>query len=214
MALRRADAGGSGGRAHLPGDGGGHGDAEARGRDGGIEPAVAANGAGLWLAGGPGGPPGVAWVRPGTEVPATVFQGAVHSSVAWLSAVGDEVWAGVEAYGTGPSPLRPDHPRRTGPGRPRGRDLSLQIDRSSLHGSTPGAGLWGLAAIGPCGHPAELLEVDPSTGSSHPSVALPAPAQACDDAGEGSQLAAVGRDVFALIPTGVAGSAVLYRAAT
>jgi hypothetical protein len=181
---------------------------------GGIDPAVAANGAGLWLAGGPGGPPGVAWVRPGTEVPATVFQGAVHSSVAWLSAVGDEVWAGVETYGTGPAPS--------------GLTTLVELDQdghlvvtspSELTGqsplvSTPGAGLWGLAAIGPCGHPAELLEVDPSTGSSHPSVALPSPAQACDDAGEGSQLAAVGRDVFALIPTGVAGSAVLYRAAT
>ena len=66
----------------------------------------------------------------------------------------------------------------------------------------------------PVQHPEELLQVDPSTGSSHPSVALRASPQACDDAGMGSQLASVGRDVFALIPTDVVGSAVLYRAAT
>ena len=80
--------------------------------------------------------------------------------------------------------------------------------------STPDGSLWGLAYIGTCGHPEELLQVDPSTGSSHPLVALRASPQACDDAGVGSQLASVGRDVFALIPTDVVGSAVLYRAAT
>ena len=71
---------------------------------GGIDPAVAANDAGLWVAGGPGGPPGAAWIRPGTAVATTVFQSAARSSIAWLSAVGDEVWAGVETYGTGPAP--------------------------------------------------------------------------------------------------------------
>jgi hypothetical protein len=80
--------------------------------------------------------------------------------------------------------------------------------------STPGGGLWGLAYVGACDGPEELLQVDPATGSSDPAAKLKAPPEACDDEGVGSQLVAVGRDVFALIPTDVAGSAVLYRAAT
>ncbi len=181
---------------------------------GGIDPAVAADDAGLWLAGGPGGPPGVSWVRPGSGVSTTVFQGAVRSSVSWLSAVGGVVWAGVETYGTGPSPsvltnlveLDEDgHVVVTSPSELTG-DFPLV--------STAGGSLWGLAYVGPCGHPEELLQVDRTTGSSQPSVALKSPAQSCDAGVEGSQLAAVGRDVFALIPTDVAGSAVLYRVAT
>ena len=56
--------------------------------------------------------------------------------------------------------------------------------------------------------------MDPATGSSHPAAKLKAPPEACDDEDGGTQLVAVGRDVFALIPTDVTGSAVLYRAAT
>jgi hypothetical protein len=124
------------------------------------------------------------------------------------------VWAGVETYGMGPSPsvltnlveLDEDgHVVVTSPSELTG-DFPLV--------STAGGSLWGLAYVGPCGHPEELLQVDRTTGSSQPSVALKSPAQSCDAGVEGSQLAAVGRDVFALIPTDVAGSAVLYRVAT
>jgi hypothetical protein len=80
--------------------------------------------------------------------------------------------------------------------------------------STPGGGLWGLAYVGACDGPEELLQVDPATASSDPVAKLKAPPGACDDEDVGSQLVAVGRDVFALIPTDVAGSAVLYRAGT
>jgi hypothetical protein len=181
---------------------------------GGVYPDVAANDAGLWLAGGPGGPPGVEWVRPGTEVTTTPYPGPSHSSVLWLSAVGDVVWAGVEAYGTGPTPsvlthlVALDHSGNvavTSPSELTGEFPLL---------STPGGGLWGLAYVGACDGPEELLQVDPATGSSHPAAKLKAPPEACDDEDGGTQLVAVGRDVFALIPTDVAGSAVLYRAAT
>jgi hypothetical protein len=181
---------------------------------GGIAPAVAANDAGLWVAGGPGGPPGIESVRPGSEVPTTVFPGAAHSSVSWLSAVGDEVWAGVESYGAGATP-----PILTNLVELDDTGHMVVTSPSELTGefplvSTPDGSLWGLAYVGACGQPEELLHVDPATGSSHPSVALQSPPQACDDAGEGSQLASVGRDVFALIPTDVVGTAVLYRAVT
>ena len=181
---------------------------------GGVAPAIAADNAGLWMAGGPGAPTGVEWVGPGTEAPTTVYPGSARSAVLWLSAVGDEVWAAVAAYGTGPAPseltsLVELH---------QNGDVAL-TSPSELTGSYPlvatsAGSLWGLAHVGACGQPEELVQVDPATGASLPSVALDAPAQACDDAGEGSQLAAVGRDVFALIPTDVAGSAVLYRVAT
>ncbi len=181
---------------------------------GGIEPDVAANDAGLWIAGGPGAPTGVQWVRPGTEVPTTAYPSSARSSILWLSAVGDEVWAAVAAYGTGPAPSEltnlvglDDHGNVavTSPSELTGEFPLV---------STPDGTLWGLAYVGTCGQPEELLQVDPATGSSRPSVALKSPPQACDDAGEGSQLVSVGRDVFALIPTDVAGSAVLYRVVT
>ncbi len=182
---------------------------------GGIDPAVAANDAGLWIAGGPGGPPGIEWVPGGTGVTTTAFPGTASSSVGWLSAVGGLVWAGVSQYGGAGTPASDlthlvalDHN-----GNVAVTSASELIGEFPLV-STPDGSLWGLAYIGTCGHPEELLQVDPSTGSSHPSVALRASPQACDDAGVGSQLASVGRDVFALIPTDVVGSAVLYRAAT
>jgi hypothetical protein len=52
------------------------------------------------------------------------------------------------------------------------------------------------------------------TGASHPAEPLPTPPGACNDADTGSQVAAVGPDVFVLIPSGSAGSGVLYRAET
>jgi hypothetical protein len=181
---------------------------------GGIYPDVAANDAGLWLAGGPGGPPGVEWERQGTEVTTTPYPGPSHSSVLWLSAVGDVVWAGVEAYGTGPTPsvlthlVALDHSGNVTVTSPS--ELTGEFPLVS----TPGGGLWGLAYVGACDGPEELLQVDPATGSSDSAAKLKAPPEACDDEDAGSQLVAVGRDVFALIPTDVAGSAVLYRAAT
>ncbi len=68
---------------------------------GGIFPAIAANGAGTWLGGGPGGPPGVEWVRPGAATGTRAYAGpaARQSSVMWLAAVGDLVWAGIASYG-------------------------------------------------------------------------------------------------------------------
>jgi hypothetical protein len=65
-----------------------------------------------------------------------------------------------------------------------------------------------------CGDAAEFVEVDPVTGASHPAEPLPTPPGACNDADTGSQVAAVGPDVFVLVPSGSAGSGVLYRAET
>ena len=70
---------------------------------GGIFPTVAADHAGTWLGGGPGGPPGVQWVRPGAATGTTAYAGppSENSSVLWLSTVGDRIWAGIAVYGQG-----------------------------------------------------------------------------------------------------------------
>ncbi|HEY6472408.1 MAG TPA: hypothetical protein VIY26_05925, partial [Acidimicrobiales bacterium] len=59
----------------------------------------------------------------------------------------------------------------------------------------------------------ELLAIDPSTATSRAARSLTAPPNACDNEDDGSELAAIGRDVFMLLP-GAPGASVLYRAAT
>ena len=179
---------------------------------GGIFPALAVNAAGRWFGGGPGGPPGLVWSRP--DGPKTmVFSGPARSAILWLSAVGDTVWAGVDDYGRGERPSNVTH--LVAVNRRGHVVLSTHPELIGDYPLVPAAGrLWSMAWVGSCGDPAELVEVDASTGVSHLAEALPAPAGVCNDADTGSQVAAVGRDVFVLIPTGDSGSGVLYRAET
>jgi hypothetical protein len=183
---------------------------------GGIFPAVAATAAGLWLGGGPGGPPGLEWVRGATATASatTVYSGPSRSSILWLSAVGDLVWAGVVDDGPGEVPSDVTHLVAVD-----AKGVVAVTSPSELIGdfplvSTPDGHLWSMSWVGSCSGTEELVEIDPTTGSSHTVDSLKAPPGACDDADTGSQVAAVGHDVFALIPTGSAGSAVLYRAET
>jgi hypothetical protein len=177
---------------------------------GGIFPALAVNGAGRWFGGGPGGPPGLVRAQAGGPTK-TVYSGPARSAILWLSAVGDTVWAGVDDYGSGERPsnithlvvvnrkghvVLSTHPEQIG-------DFPLV--------STADGRLWSISYGALCGGAEELVRVDPMTGASHLVEALPAPPGACNDEDTGSQVAAVGNDVFALIPTGSSGSGVLYR---
>jgi hypothetical protein len=180
---------------------------------GGIFPALAVNGAGRWFGGGPGGPPSLVRAQPAGPT-TTVYSGPTRSSILWLSAVGDTVWAGVDVYGSGERPSNVTHLVAV-----NGTGRVVVSTPPELVGDFPlvsaaGGRLWSMSYAGSCGGAEELIAIDPGTGASHPVESLPAPPGACNDEATGSQVAAVGRDVFVLIPTGDSGSGVLYRAAT
>jgi hypothetical protein len=128
--------------------------------------------------------------------------------------VGDTVWAGVDVYGSGEQPSNVTHLVAV-----NGTGRVVVSTRPELVGDFPlvsaaGGRLWSMSFAGSCGGAEELIAIDPGTGASHPVESLPAPAGACNDEDTGSQVAAIGNDVFALVPTGSRGAGVLYRAET
>jgi hypothetical protein len=180
---------------------------------GGLYPAVAADSAGEWLGGGPGGGPELAWARTGGPTTAVV-SGPNRSAVLWVSAVGTRVWAGVADYGSGARPSVSDHLVAVNE-----QGHVVLTSRAETTGdyplvSTPGGHLWSMSWAGTCGAAYRLVEVDAATGTSRAVATLKAAAQACNDADTGTQVTAIGRDVFALIPAGADGQSVLYRAET
>lgn len=179
---------------------------------GGVFPALAANTAGVWLGGGPGGPPDLQWVRPGATQGTTVYAGPASSSILWLSAVDGHVWAGVAEYSGMPVAVTThlvalDTGGHVAVDSPEERTGIVPIV------TTTGGGLWGLAPSPTCTGPESLVAIDPTTGNSHAVATLRASVSLCDGAAAAAQLASVGRDVFALIAGGSPGSGVLYRAA-
>ena len=187
---------------------------------GGIFPAVAADNAGTWLGGGPGGPAGVEWVRPGAASGTTAYAGPAdqNSSVLWLSVVDDRVWAGIATYRSTRGPgkismtthlvaLLPDGSVAvTSPAEP--------TSDSPVVSTGDGARIWGLAVGGACTGPERLVQIDPASGRVRGATPLRTAPNGCD-AGDGSlELAAIDQDVFALVPAGAHGTSVLYRAAT
>lgn len=185
---------------------------------GGIFPAVAANEAGTWLGGGPGGPPAVEWVRPGATAGTTAYAAPAtqNSSVMWLSSVGDRVWAGIAVYGHGTGPSRTSVTTRLVALRPDGTvALTSPAEATSdipLVATAGGTRLWDLTSGTTCERPMQLVQVDPSSGREHDATTLAA-LNACDGIGS-AELAAVGDDVFALAPGDAPGTSILYRAAT
>jgi hypothetical protein len=180
---------------------------------GGIFPALAVNAAGRWFGGGPGGPPGMVWAQPDGPTK-TVYSGPARSAILWLSAVGHTVWAGVDEYGPGERPANVTHLLAV---NQHGRVLRFthpeQIGDFPLVATTDGR-LWSMSYAALCGGAEELVEVDAASGLSHLVEPLPAPPGACNAEDTGSQVAAVGSDLFVLIPSGSSGSGVLYRAET
>lgn len=180
---------------------------------GGLYPGVAADSAGEWLGGGPGGPPELAWARAGAPTTA-VFSGPSRSAVLWVSAVGATVWAAVADYGSGTRPSVSNHLVEV---NEQGHVvLTSHAETTGDYPlvSTSNGHLWSMAWAGTCAAASRLVEVDPVTGNSHAVSRLKAAAQACNDADTGTQVTAIGRDVFVLIPAGAGGQSVLYRAET
>ncbi len=186
---------------------------------GGTFPTVAADRAGTWLGGGPGGAPGVDWVRPGAAVGTTAYAGPAgqNSSVLWLSAVGDRVWAGIAAYRQTNGPGRISVTTHLVALRPDGT-VAVSSPAESTSDTPPvttagDASLWGLAVGSTCGRPERLVQIDQASGRVRTTIPLPAAPNSCDAGGGNALLAAVGRDVFALVLAGAPGGSVLYRAA-
>ncbi len=187
---------------------------------GGIFPAVVADGAGTWLGGGPGGAPGVEWVRPGVASGTTADAGPadLDSSVLWLSAVDGRVWAGIADYRSSNGPGRIAVTTHLVALRPDG-SLAFTSPAESTS-DTPvvttggGARIWGLAPGRTCGGPEQLVQIDPASGRVRGAISLHTAPNGCDAGGGSAQLAAIDRDVFALVPAGPGGTSVLYRATT
>jgi hypothetical protein len=183
---------------------------------GGLYPAVAADAAGAWLGGGPGGTAQLDWVPANTTTARATSYAAptANSAILWLAAHGGRVWAGVATYTQGA--------RITSVTT---RLVALSDDGSVAVRSgsepvglfpavaTPDGRLWGVQYARKCGGAEELLAIDPTTATSRAAGSLASPPNACDNEDGGSELAVVGRDVFVLL-TGAPGTSVLYRVTT
>ena len=183
---------------------------------GGGYPAVVADGAGVWLGGGAGGPPQLEWVRTGSGVVTnlSLVPGRRASSILWLSPITGRIWAGVAQYGAlGTTTVSTRLVALTDEGRVAVRSPTEPIGLFPVV-ATPGRHLWDVADAKTCADPERLLEINPSTGVAHVEASLPRPPGACYDENGGSELAAIGRLVFVLFPAGQAREAVLYRATT
>lgn len=184
---------------------------------GGVFPAVVADRAGVWLGGGPGGPPQLEWVRGGTDADTnlSLVSGGRTGSILWLSAVAGRIWAGVATYGRAPgtTTVSTRLVALTDDGRASVRSPSEPVGLFPVV-ATPDGRLWDVVDAKTCGDPERLLEINPSTGVAHATASLVRPPGACDDEDGGSELATIGRRVFVLFPAGQADEAVLYRATT
>jgi hypothetical protein len=184
---------------------------------GGLYPTVAADAAGTWLGGGPGGPPQLAWATPGstTATNSSFRPAGPDSSILWVSAVHGRVWAGVATYRSeaGATKVTTNLVALAGDGRVVVRSPSEPVGLFPLT-VTPDGRLWDVQYSSKCGGSEHLLEIDHSSGLSRAVATLAAPPGACNDEDGGSELAVIGRDVFVLLPTGSPGASVLYRAAS
>jgi hypothetical protein len=183
---------------------------------GGLYPAVAADAAGAWLGGGPGGTAQLDWVPAGTTAARATSYAAptANSAILWLAAHGGRVWAGVATYteGAHTTSVTTRLVALADDGTVAVRSGSEPVGLFPAV-ATPGGRLWGVQYAQKCGGAEELLAIDPSTATSHAAAALASPPGACNNEDGGSELAAVGRDVFVLV-TGAPGTSLLYRATT
>ncbi len=132
----------------------------------------------------------------------------------WLAAHSGRVWAGVATYAQG---ARTTSVTTRLVALSDGRNVAVRSGSEPVGlfpaVATADGRLWDVQYAEKCGGAEELLAIDPTTAASRAVRSLAAPANACDNEDDGSELAAVGRDVFVLLP-GSPGTSVLYRAAT
>ena len=148
--------------------------------------------------------PGLVWSRADGPTK-TVYSGPAGSAILWLSAVGHTVWAGVDEYGSGG---RPSNVTRLVAVNQHGSVVLSRpprADRGLSRWSQGGGGPSLVDDVGRCGAVTRRnwWRSIPVDGGSHLAEPLPkTPPGVCNDADTGSQVAAVGPDVFVLIPSG------------
>ena len=178
---------------------------------GGVFPSVVANAGGLWLAGGPAGPPTIELIHPGSSVPTQIPVGpSAKTSVPWLTGVGNQVWADVQTVEGGSSPTAKLQLRAFSTS---GREtISSPLEKSGYVFplvSTSHSQLWTVSAT--CNGPQHLVKISGYTGISHVVTSLKSPVNPCLYGASGSQLASVNHSVFVLDPTDSVGNSVLFR---
>ena len=143
---------------------------------GGIYPAVAANSAGEWLGGGPGGGAQLEWVRAGTGTVTntTLVTGGRSGSILWLSAASGRIWAGVAKYGGPPGTTMVT--TRLVALNEQG-DVAVRSPWESVGPyplvATPDGRLWDVEYSARCGGLEHLLEINAATGVSRRQRASP-----------------------------------------
>jgi hypothetical protein len=179
---------------------------------GGGHPAIAANGAGLWIAPGVGGPAVIERLAPGSTTRRQVYRASTPGAVLWLSAVEDRVWAEVVSFG----------PRGTYAGTrlvafdTSGRNVletgPEQFGDTALVGSGPQ--LWSTGTGVRCKGPQRLWSVSSRTGRAVATTILHSPTEPpclAEGSPTAPNVAVVGRSVFVLDSIGPRPAPVLFR---
>jgi hypothetical protein len=177
---------------------------------GGGHPLIVGGGSGLWLAGGVASPATIYRLDPGSGTPVVFATGPSKSSILWLSAVGDRLWAEVGTDEDGGRTVVTRMEAFT----PSGRKV-VETSPENV-GDLPAVGtggqLWSSGVGARCNGPQRLWRIDSQTGRTVVTATLRSPVAPCLFEGDGSELAAAGQSVFVLDPTGdPAAGGVLYR---
>jgi hypothetical protein len=173
-------------------------------------PLIVGGGGGLWLAGGEASPATIYRLNPGSGIPAVFARGPSKSSILWLSAVGDRLWAETGTYEDGGRVVVTRMEAFTSSGRKVVETSPETV--GDLPAVSTGNQLWSSGVGTRCNGPQRLWKIDSRTGRSVVSATLRSPVAPCLFEGDGSELAAAGQSIFVLDPTGdPAAGGVLYR---
>jgi hypothetical protein len=173
-------------------------------------PLIVGGGSGLWLAGGEASPATIYQLDPGSRTPEVFARGPSKSSILWLSAVGDRLWAEVGTYEDGGRAVVTRLEAFASSGRKVVETSPENV--GDLPAVRTGSELWSSGVGTRCNGPQRLWRIDSRTGRSEVTATLRSPVAPCLFEGDGSELAAAGSSVFVLDPTGdPAAGGVLYR---
>jgi hypothetical protein len=177
---------------------------------GGGHPLIVGGGSGLWLAGGEASPATIYRLDPGSGTPVVFAKGPNKSSILWLSAVGDRLWAEVGTDEDGGRAVVTRMEAFTSSGRKVVETSPEEV--GDLPAVSTGGQLWSSGVGTRCNGPQRLWRIDSRTGRSVVTATLRSPVAPCLFEGDGAELAAAGQSVFVLDPTGdPAAGGVLYR---